>query len=330
LKIFVERAVRPVRASIVHKRTMREELLAHVSAVFAEERARLGDDGAALVRTAERLGESVALTGELQEAVPWIERSGWWVAPPLCLRRSGESRPRCAFRQCLELSFFLLWTEIAGSLLLFGIAFLLTFDQGPPVQARELPLLLAGAGIGLVVSLALSSTAIVLVHGMIYACYERTSRSWALIVLLGAVAALLGVSVPLALFWLGQLDAQTKASDVLAALPGAAAVGPVVLLCLARVCWRLTDGSIRPSWQQIARRCAGGGLAIASVLFAAGVALSGDVAVSLESTLKTILAISSWVLPLELALCSSRLAAKIRADQEWANLPIDQQKGAPA
>ena len=33
LKIIVERAVRPVRASISRKRKMREELLAHVSGV---------------------------------------------------------------------------------------------------------------------------------------------------------------------------------------------------------------------------------------------------------------------------------------------------------
>ena len=37
LKIIVERAVRPVRASTSRKRKMREELLAHVSGVFEEE-----------------------------------------------------------------------------------------------------------------------------------------------------------------------------------------------------------------------------------------------------------------------------------------------------
>ena len=36
LKIVVERAVRPVRASTARKRKMREELLAHVVGVFEE------------------------------------------------------------------------------------------------------------------------------------------------------------------------------------------------------------------------------------------------------------------------------------------------------
>ena len=56
LKIIVERAVRPVEASIARKRKMREELLAHVVGVFEEESARLGDDRAALERTALRFG----------------------------------------------------------------------------------------------------------------------------------------------------------------------------------------------------------------------------------------------------------------------------------
>ena len=69
LKIIVERAVRPVRASTARKRTMREELLAHVAGVFEEEAARLGDERAALERTALRFGNPVELTSQLQESV---------------------------------------------------------------------------------------------------------------------------------------------------------------------------------------------------------------------------------------------------------------------
>jgi hypothetical protein len=47
LKIVVERAVRPIRASMSRKRKMREELMAHVSAVFEEEAARLDNEQAA-------------------------------------------------------------------------------------------------------------------------------------------------------------------------------------------------------------------------------------------------------------------------------------------
>lgn len=70
LKILVERAVRPVRASMSRKRKMREELLAHVSAVFEEEAARLDNEQAALERTAQRFGNPAELTGQLQVSVP--------------------------------------------------------------------------------------------------------------------------------------------------------------------------------------------------------------------------------------------------------------------
>src|SRR5262245_38792709 len=122
LKMLVERAVRPVRASVVRKRKMREELLAHVSAVFAQERDRLGDGAAALARARERFGDPAELTRDLQGSVPWLDFLAWLLVPPPGLRRFGESRWRFAARQCLELSVFVLCTGIVGTILLFGIA----------------------------------------------------------------------------------------------------------------------------------------------------------------------------------------------------------------
>jgi hypothetical protein len=49
---------------------MREELLAHVSAVFEEEAARLDNEQAALERTAQRFGNPAELTIQLQASVP--------------------------------------------------------------------------------------------------------------------------------------------------------------------------------------------------------------------------------------------------------------------
>jgi hypothetical protein len=74
LKIIVERAVRPVRASTGRKRKMREELLAHVVGVFEEEVARLGDERAALEQTALRFGSPAEVTSRLQESVPAGDR----------------------------------------------------------------------------------------------------------------------------------------------------------------------------------------------------------------------------------------------------------------
>ena len=66
LKITVERAVRPVRASTSLKRKMREELLSHVSKVFEEERARFGDDQVALERTVLRFGDPACRSSQFR------------------------------------------------------------------------------------------------------------------------------------------------------------------------------------------------------------------------------------------------------------------------
>ena len=83
LKILVERVVRPVRASTSRKGKMREELLAHVVGVFEEEAARLGDERAALERTALRFGNPAEVTSQLQESVPARD----------AVRRYWEGRP---------------------------------------------------------------------------------------------------------------------------------------------------------------------------------------------------------------------------------------------
>jgi hypothetical protein len=95
LKIIVERAVRPVRASSSRKRKMREELLAHVVGVFEEESARLGDEPAAVERTALRFGNPAEVTSQLQESVPARD----------AVRRYWEGRPgEPAWRTAIRLA----------------------------------------------------------------------------------------------------------------------------------------------------------------------------------------------------------------------------------
>ena len=74
LKRVVERAVRPVRATMARKRRMREELLAHLAAIFEEESAKLGNERAALEQAKQRFGDPSELTGQLQQAVPRWDR----------------------------------------------------------------------------------------------------------------------------------------------------------------------------------------------------------------------------------------------------------------
>jgi hypothetical protein len=112
LKIIVERAVRPVRASTARKRKMREELLAHVVGVFEEEGARLGDEGAALERTALRFGNPAEVTSQLQESVPAGDSiARFWEGRP------GEATLWVLIRLACVAS---AWALVGGAATLFG------------------------------------------------------------------------------------------------------------------------------------------------------------------------------------------------------------------
>jgi hypothetical protein len=195
LKILVERAVRPVRASTPCKRKMREELLAHVSAVFAEEAARLGDERAALERAAERFGNPAELTVRLQEAVPAsdfplraLERVAF---------RPGESTLRRAARYALLA--FMAWA--APLLPAFYI-------QG---RMHEWPILFAGP------VLAFGFTFVA--EGMRRALRGPAGISWVKAALVAAASCLLvpGVTFGVLLTYSG--DALASVTDVLPLLP---------------------------------------------------------------------------------------------------------------
>jgi hypothetical protein len=70
LKIVVEQAVRPLRASNPRKRRMREELLSHLMTIYEDELGRLGDEQAALEQAGQRLGDPRELTGQFQKTEP--------------------------------------------------------------------------------------------------------------------------------------------------------------------------------------------------------------------------------------------------------------------
>jgi hypothetical protein len=87
LMVHVERAVRAVRANPTRKRRMRQELLAHLTNLVEEEKARGADEREALARALQRFGDPAGLSHELQASVPRLER---WLAR-LFFRGPGES-----------------------------------------------------------------------------------------------------------------------------------------------------------------------------------------------------------------------------------------------
>jgi ATP-dependent Clp protease ATP-binding subunit ClpC len=99
LKTVVERAVRPIRASIARKRRMREELLDHLMTTYEEELERSTDEQAALEQARRRFGEPGDLTKELRTSLSWRGFVGYWFDAHR--NRPGESVLRLALRHLL-------------------------------------------------------------------------------------------------------------------------------------------------------------------------------------------------------------------------------------
>jgi hypothetical protein len=102
LKILVERAVRPVQAALRNKQKMREEMLAHVIAVYEQELQDTGDNPAAMVRTTQRFGDPAELTIQLQGTVP--ARDAFDRLLDRAWFRPGEPTLRRAVRHALLLN----------------------------------------------------------------------------------------------------------------------------------------------------------------------------------------------------------------------------------
>lgn len=111
LQIAIERAVRPVKVGWWRQDQIREELLAHVTGIFEEEFARLGDEAAASHEALRRFGEPSKLTDEwnaartLEDRVAYVMECwyGW---------RAPESAARYMLRLCVRV-FFTIVSSIA-------------------------------------------------------------------------------------------------------------------------------------------------------------------------------------------------------------------------
>ena len=220
LKVIVERAVRPVRASVFRKRKMREELLAHVSGVYEEE-ARLGDEPAALARTQERFGQAAELTGQLQVSVPRGDDINRF-AENLVGCGSGESALRLAAQAAAAVG--------AVSSVLLGIAILIygLLGQGSEwLTVARVPSLLAPL---LGAFFAFCGT--LLYHGMRQALFGPVGRSWLRAGLIAAAAWLLVPATSFAVCLAVTADMQRSLWDVVPLLPHGV-LAPVVMVAVA-------------------------------------------------------------------------------------------------
>ena len=220
LKIIVERAVRPVRATTSRKRKMREELLAHVTAVFEEE-AKVHEESVALARMAARFGDVGELTGQLQAAVPASDALAYAMESFVGI---GMREPvwRRAWRYAVVIGMFCACLLVA-SILVSG---LVTGSWGEWVTLARLPSILVPVWMATLIFVATF-----LEHGMRQALFGPGGRSWSRAIVIGVLTWLL---VPgLVLVWLIALGGAFLAS-LLDTLPLflTGALAPVALVIL--------------------------------------------------------------------------------------------------
>lgn len=79
LKVHVEKAVRPLRISLLRKKRMREDLLAHIIEIYDDETANADDEQEILQRTFERFGEPSEITAEMRKGVSLMEGISWLI-----------------------------------------------------------------------------------------------------------------------------------------------------------------------------------------------------------------------------------------------------------
>jgi hypothetical protein len=180
LKIIVERAVRPVRATTSRKRKMREELLAHVTAVFEEE-AKLHEESIALARTAARFGNVGELTRQLQAAVPASDAAAHAVESFVVVATQEPVLHR-AWRYAVAVGVFCTCL-LAAYILVFG---LVTGSWGEWVTLARLPSILTPVWMATLIFVATF-----LEHGMRQALFGPGGRSWLRAIVIGLLAWLL-------------------------------------------------------------------------------------------------------------------------------------------
>jgi hypothetical protein len=180
LKILVERVVRPVRATTSRKRKMREELLAHVTAVFEEE-AKLHEESVALARMAARFGDVGELTRQFQAAVPARDALACAMESFVGLTMQ-EPVWRLALRYAVVVG-VLCACLLAASILVIG---LVSGSWSEWVTLARLPSILAP-----VWGATFIFVAVFLEHGMRQALFGSGGRSWPRAIAIGLLTWLL-------------------------------------------------------------------------------------------------------------------------------------------
>jgi hypothetical protein len=315
LKILVERAVRPVRALRRRRMKMREELLAHVSAVFEEEYARCGQEAGALEQTRRRFGEPAQLTSSLQESVPQYERMAAILQAHLC-KKPGETSLHFALRHA-----WLAAAYMSGAGLLGFLLVVLILLATPGGENRWLALLWLGVIIP--IPGALGAIVVLLWHGMWQALHGSTRRSYVRTAMILLASASVGPVVLVAISMQATEDLLGAVEMARPSIPVMAVIPPFVFVFMIDLIRRTTAGSAGRSilYTIAVDSCLAAVLSL--VMFGIALIITADTAVSLEHAKVMAGIVLTWLLPLDLVVSMPSVVTRLRDDRAWAELKLD-------
>ncbi len=229
LKTIVERAVRPVQATISRKKKIREELLAHVTAVFEDELPRCADEARALIRVEQRFGNPNELARTLQETVPTIDRIETFFGR-LYQPHARESLLRRACR------YGVISVVVHLSLALPSIVLILLFMAKPAALGKAA----SGIAIASIAYGAISFLITLLSNGLQRALFSTPNRSLlkggSILLISCLVPAFLPLDIAVALLpVLSVADATAIGFSILEASWPAFVLSPLALLAIAKL-----------------------------------------------------------------------------------------------
>jgi hypothetical protein len=224
LKVIVERSMRTVRVSADLGWRMRQELLAHVVAVFEEEAAQGGDDNLALDRTVQRLGNPAELAEQLQDSAPKSDR--WVRFFEYVFAGVGVSRLRLVVH-------YALFGVLLGSILL-AVKFTQqrSFDWPVVVLLTVVPFF-----------------CVILVDQMREALFGPRGPSWPKVVLISFVPSCAIPGITFGLCWAVSGDWRAGITDTLPLLDLWALLIPATLIVVAYVF--AVDAPTRQEWAKL-------------------------------------------------------------------------------
>ena len=223
LNVIVERAVRPIRASLARQRRIREELLAHLVSIFEEQAEQLGDEVAALEQAKKRFGDPRQLAAQLQQSVPRLDGLARLSEQFLNLR-PGESVCRSAIRGAVTM--LLGYVVMIVCLPLIHLAV-----RGNLAELRLAAGLVLASGIAMSVLIFVLA---LLIHGMRLALFRGTAeRSWSLAAICGVASAFLFPVFGFVLYWTLTGDVSSSCAH-LRSLSFTGLLFPVLLVTIAR------------------------------------------------------------------------------------------------